>query len=78
MLPIFAFLSVMLAVFYIFVTRFLYLRFVKKVKPKYPLVPPGSGQGPYFPRTNIPRPIYKDFREHPAYFDKKKKVGKGA
>jgi len=56
--------------FYVFATRFLYLKFVKKMKP---LVPPGPEQDPYFPSTNIPRPIYKDYREHPAYFEKMKK-----
>jgi len=49
------------------------LRHVRRVRSKYPLAPPSLEQDVYFPRTNIPRPIHKDYREHPEYFDKKKK-----
>jgi hypothetical protein len=73
LLPIDVIAGAMFAGSYIFVSCFLYLRYVKKVKPKYPLSPPSPEQDVYFPRTNIPRPIYKDHRDHPEYFDKKKK-----
>jgi len=49
------------------------VRYNKKVEPKYPMVPPTLEQDVYFPRTNIPRPIHEDVREHPEYFDEKKK-----
>lgn len=60
-------------VLYLFFCYFLYLRHVRRVRSKYPLAPPILEQDVYFPRTNIPRPIHKDYREHPEYFDKKKK-----
>lgn len=47
----------------------LYKRLVKKVKPRYPLSFPG-GVDSYFPRFDIPRPIYLDLVEHPEYFNK--------
>jgi len=68
--------AIVCAGFYLFVSYFLYLRYVKKVRPKYPLASPSLEHEPYFPRTNIPRPVYKDYREHPEYFDKKKKKKK--
>ncbi len=73
LLPIDATAGAMFIGFYIFASYFLYLKYVKKVKPKYPLSPPSPEQDVYFPRTNIPRPIYKDYHDHPEYFDKKKK-----
>jgi hypothetical protein len=76
LLPFNVIAGAMFSEFYIFASYFLYLRFVKKVKPKYPLSPPDLEQDVYFPRTNIPRPIYKDFHDHPEYFDKKKKKQK--
>jgi len=39
------------------------LRSRKKKKPQYPLVPPEGKGDTYLPRTDIPRPIYADFRE---------------
>jgi hypothetical protein len=49
---------------------YLYKRFIKGVKSRYPLAFPGEPDA-YFPRFNIPRPIYLDVREHPEYFEKK-------
>jgi hypothetical protein len=46
-------LAVFLAGFYLFASYFIYLRYVKKVRPKYPLTPPNLEQDAYFPRTNI-------------------------
>ncbi len=40
-----------------------YVRRVKKKKPQYPMVPPEGKADVYLPRTNIPRPVYADFRE---------------
>jgi len=48
----------------------LYKRFIKKVKPHYPLAFPGEPDA-YFPGLSIPRPLIEDIREHPEYFEKK-------
>ena len=38
-----------------------HIRYRKKIKPRYPMAPPDAEPGDaYFPRTNIPRPIYAD------------------
>lgn len=34
-----------------------------KKHPKYPLVPPEGKGDIYFPRSDIPRPIFEDFRK---------------
>jgi hypothetical protein len=52
---------------------FLYHFVYKKEKPKYPLVPPEGRMDAYFPRTNIPRPIYEDVQRYPEFFGKKKR-----
>ena len=67
------YLGITYIVFYLFASSLLYFRYVKGVKPKYPLASPVKDQDVYFPRTNIPRPIYRDYREHPEFFEKKKK-----
>lgn len=58
------------ALFYVVASFFLYKRFVKKAMPRYPL---GiwDPDGAYLPRSNIPRPIHADLREHPEYFRKR-------
>jgi len=48
----------------------------KREKPKYPMVPPEGRMDIYFPRTNIPRPVYEDVQRYPEFFDKKKKKRK--
>jgi len=48
----------------------LYKRFIKKVKPRYPLAFPGEPDA-YFPGLNIPRPLIEDVLKHPEYFEKK-------
>lgn len=40
-----------------------YVRYHLRRKPRYPLVPPEGKGDIYLPRTNIPRPVYEDFRE---------------
>lgn len=60
-------------VVYIFVYFILYIRYFKGVKPRYPLASPIKDKDIYIPRTNISRPIYRDIREHPEFFEKKKK-----
>lgn len=38
-------------------------RVEKKKEPRYPLVPPEGRGDVYLPRTDIPRPVYEDFRK---------------
>jgi len=54
----------------------LYRHVYKGKKPKYPLVPPEGRTDIYFPRTDIPRPIYEDVRRYPEYFESKRKKRK--
>jgi hypothetical protein len=54
-----------------------YLRYYRHRNPRYPLVPPEGKGDVYLPRTNIPRPIYEDFRlmkEKQRKFDKLRKM----
>jgi hypothetical protein len=54
-----------------------YTRYHKKVKPKYPMAPPDAkAVDAYFPRTNIPRPIYEDVRRMHEEKQKLEKVRK--
>ena len=39
------------------------VRFARKKKIQYPLVPPEGKPDWYFPLTNIPRPVIEDFRK---------------
>lgn len=40
-----------------------YVRYYKRVKPKYPMASPDAKPvDAYFPRTNIPRPLHEDPR----------------
>ena len=74
-IPVFNPVVILLLLIYIFSSAILYQRYILGRKPEYPY-------GVYdpddisFPRSNLPRPIYKDIREHPEYFktrNKKKK-----
>ena len=56
--------------------QLLYKRFIKKVKPHYPLAFPGNPDS-YFPRFDIPRPLYLDMMEHPDYFEKAEEAESG-
>lgn len=49
-----------------------YVRYYKKKKPRYPIVPP-EGKSDIYSRANIPRPIYEDFRRMQ---EKKKRFAK--
>jgi hypothetical protein len=51
---------------------FVYHFVQKREKPKYPMVPPEGRADIYYPRTNIPRPIYEDVRRYPGFFGRKK------
>jgi len=60
----------------------LYLFYIwrqQKRQPQYPLVPPEGRGDIYLPRTDIPRPIYEDFRkmqEKKRKFQKLKKMAR--
>jgi len=57
----------------------IFIRFQKKRKPRYPLVPPEGKPDVYLPRTDIPRPIVEDFRrmeEKRKKFEKLKKLSR--
>ncbi len=43
-------------------------------EPRYPMVPPEGRTDIYFPRTDIPRPIFEDARRYPAFFKRKKRI----
>jgi len=57
----------------------IFIRFRKRMRPRYPLVPPEGKPDIYSPRTNIPRPIYDDFRrmeEKRRQFEKLRKLSR--
>jgi hypothetical protein len=43
-------------------------------KAKYPAASPSGRKDPYFPYTDIPRPIFRDVRRFPKFFKVKKKM----
>jgi len=60
---------------YIFSSTNIYQQYILSRKPEYPLgvFDPNDIS---FPRSNLPRPIYKDIREHPEYFKNRNKKKK--
>jgi hypothetical protein len=56
---------------YLLFSAILYVTYVAKRKKKYPQVLLDGYDDIYFPRTNIPRPLYRDIRKHQKYFEKK-------
>jgi len=52
---------------------FLYHFVLKGETAKYPMAPPEGRMDVYFPRTNIPRPIYEDMQRYPESFKRKKR-----
>ncbi len=54
---------------YLFITAIMRIIYLKGIRLRY-LLSLRDPDDLYFPRTNIPRPIFKDFREHPEYFKK--------
>ena len=55
---------------YVLFSAILYATYVGKRKKQYPQVLLDGYDDIYFPRTNIPRPIYRDIRKHQKYFEK--------
>ena len=61
--------------YYIIGFLIIYNRFWLGKKAKYPLTYPSGEPDIYFPRTNIPRPIYADARNYsktPSVLERKK------
>jgi hypothetical protein len=58
---------------FLFYSYLVYTTIYLRSKRKYPLVPPEGQPDIYFPRTNIPRPIYEDVQRHPKSFRKKRR-----
>jgi hypothetical protein len=58
--------------FFLFYSYLVYAATYLRLKRKYPMVPPEGRPDIYFPRTNIPRPIYEDAQRHPRFFKKKR------
>ena len=50
----------------------LYRFTIRKVKPKYPAVPP-TGKPDIYTALRIPRPIYEDMEQYPWLFKKRNK-----
>jgi hypothetical protein len=62
---------------FIFYSYIIYTATYLRLKRKYPMVQPEGRPDIYFPRTNIPRPIYEDAQGgHPKYLKKKKQKKK--
>jgi hypothetical protein len=61
---------------FIFYGYLVYTATYLKLKRKYPLVQPEGQPDIYFPRSNIPRPIYEDVQRHPRFFKKKRQKKK--
>jgi hypothetical protein len=61
---------------FILYCHFIYRSVYKRIRPKYPIIPPEGRTDIYFPRTDIPRPIYEDVRRYPKFFRKEKQRGK--
>jgi hypothetical protein len=57
---------------FLFYNYLIYTATYLRLKRKYPLAPPEGRPDIYFPRTNIPRPVYEDVQRYPKFFKKKK------
>lgn len=61
---------------FLFYSYLVYTATYLRSKRNYPLVPPEGRPDIYFPRTNIPRPIYEDAQRYPKSFKKKRQKKK--
>ncbi len=55
---------------YLLFSAILYVTYIGKRKKQYPQVLLDGYADIYFPRTTIPRPLYRDIRKHQKYFKK--------
>jgi hypothetical protein len=67
--------AIVYLVFFLFSVNVLYLRVYKRIRPKYPQVPPDGKPDVYY-GSSIPRPIYEDVQRYPWFFKKKHKKSK--
>lgn len=70
---------VLVSACFVFYSYLVYTATYTRLKRKYPMVPPEGRPDIYFPRTNIPRPIYEDAqraRERAKFFKKKEQKKK--
>jgi hypothetical protein len=67
---------VMFSACFLVYTYLVYTGTYLRLKRKYPMVPPEGQSDIYFPRTNIPRPIYEDAQRHPKFSKKKRQKNK--
>ncbi len=61
---------------FLFYSYLVYTATYLRLKRKYPMASPEGRPDVYFPRTNIPRPIYEDVQRHPKLFKKKRQKKK--
>jgi hypothetical protein len=61
---------------FLFYNYLVYTATYLRLKRKYPLVQPEGRPDIYYPRTNIPRPIYEDAQRYPKSFKKKRRKKK--
>jgi len=59
-----------------FTLYYFYIRLYRKKEARYPVVPPEGKTDIYFPRTDIPRPVYADFRKMQEKKQKLEKIKK--
>jgi predicted tellurium resistance membrane protein TerC len=59
-----------------FTFYYFYIRLYRKKEAKYPVVPPEGRTDIYFPRTDIPRPVYADLRKMQEKKQKLEKIKK--
>jgi len=65
------FLLTIMCSFFFFVNFYiLYCRVYKRMKPKYPEMPPDGKPDIYY-GSDMPRPIYEDMEQYPWFFKKK-------
>ena len=55
---------------------YFYIRLYRKKEARYPIVPPEGKTDIYFPRTDIPRPVYADLRKMQEKKQKLEKIQK--
>jgi len=68
--------TVLFSACFFFYIYLVYTATYLRLKRKYPMASPEGQPDFYYPRTNIPRPIYEDVQRHPKFFKKKRQKKK--
>ncbi|HXX88426.1 MAG TPA: hypothetical protein VEH86_08285 [Candidatus Acidoferrum sp.] len=68
--------TVLFSACFLFYSYLAYTATYLRLKRKYPMASPEGQLDFYYPRTNIPRPIYEDVQRHPKFFKKKRQKKK--